>query len=111
MAGTLSRFAFKLVAAAVAIPVGTAVTKGTQKAWLTARPNAPLHDPTDVETRWHDAIAWAALTGLGTGVASLITTKGADTLWRAATGSPSPRPKPPKQKKQKAREDAATVEV
>jgi hypothetical protein len=93
MAGTAGRFAFKLLAAAVAIPVGRAVTKGTAKAWTTARPANPPPNPKDVDTSWKDALIWATLTGVGASVAQLLTTKGADTVWRAATGRPSPRPK------------------
>jgi hypothetical protein len=36
---------------------------------------------------------WAGLTGVGAAVAQLLTTKGADTVWRAMTGRPTPRPK------------------
>jgi hypothetical protein len=108
MAGALGRFTFKLVTALVTIPVSRLITKGTQKAWKAARPGDPIHDPKRVDTRWHDALVWAALTGLGTAVGSLVSAKGADAVWRAATGRPSPRPKPPKQKKTK-RDEAQPV--
>ncbi len=93
MAGAASRIGFKLVAAAVAIPVGRAVTKGTTAAWQKARPEAGTVDPKDVDQNWTDALVWAGLTGVGAAVAQLLTTKGADTVWRAITGKPSPRPK------------------
>ena len=93
MAGAVSRLGFKLVAAAVAIPVGRAVTKATTTAWQKARPGAGVIDPKDVDVNWTDALVWAGLTGIGAAVAQLVTTKGADTVWRAITGTPSPRPK------------------
>lgn len=93
MAGAASRLGFKLVAAAVAIPVGRAVTKATTSAWVKARPGAGNVNPKDVDVNWTDALVWAGLTGVGAAVAQLVTTKGADTVWRAITGSPSPRPK------------------
>ncbi|HEX2905126.1 MAG TPA: DUF4235 domain-containing protein [Jatrophihabitans sp.] len=93
MAGAASRLGFKLVAAAVAIPVGRAVTKATTAAWVKARPEAGNVNPKDVDVNWTDALIWAGLTGIGAAVAQLITTKGADTVWRALTGTPSPRPK------------------
>ncbi len=105
MAGTGSRIAFKIVAALVAIPVGRLVTKGTTKAWATARPDDPPVDPKEVDTNWRDALIWAGLTGVGAAIAQLLTTKGADTVWRAMTGKPSPRPKRGKQA-----EEAATVQ-
>ncbi|MEO6703913.1 MAG: DUF4235 domain-containing protein [Jatrophihabitantaceae bacterium] len=93
MAGAAGRIAFKLVGTVVAIPVGKLVTKATMKAWQTARPDDPPVNPKDVETNWRDALIWAGLTGVGAGIAQLLTTKGADTVWRAMTGQPAPRPK------------------
>jgi NADPH:quinone reductase-like Zn-dependent oxidoreductase len=93
MAGAASRIGFKVVAAAVAIPVGRLVTKATTKAWATARPDNPPVNPNDLETGWTDALIWAGLTGVGAAVAQLLASKGADTVWRAMTGKPSPKPK------------------
>ena len=93
MAGAVGRFAFKLVAAVVAIPVGRLVTKGTARLWVTVRPESPNVNPKDPDASWPDALIWAALTGIGVAVGQLVTTKGADTIWRALTGRPSPRPK------------------
>jgi hypothetical protein len=93
MAGAAGRFAFKLVAMAVAIPVGRLVTKGTARLWVTVRPESPNVNPKDPDASWPDALIWAGLTGIGAAVAQLLTTKGADTIWRSLTGHPSPRPK------------------
>lgn len=93
MAGAAGRLGFKLVAAAVAIPIGRAVTKTTTAAWQKARPEAGSVDPTDVDAKWSDALIFAGLTGIGAAIAQLLTTKGADAVWRAMTGRPSPRPK------------------
>jgi hypothetical protein len=93
MAGAAGRIAFKMVAAAIAIPAGRLVTKGTRRIWATARPNDPPVNPNDADTTWSDALIWAGLTGIGAGVAQLLASKGADTVWRAMTGRPSPKPK------------------
>ena len=93
MAGAASRFAFKLVAVAVAVPVGKVVSSASSKAWTAARPGRAPVNPRDADTNWKDALLWASLTGVGAAVAQLATTKGADTIWRAMTGHPSPRPK------------------
>ncbi|HST46818.1 DUF4235 domain-containing protein [Jatrophihabitans sp.] len=93
MAGAAGRFAFKLVALAVAVPVGKAVTAATQKAWETARPGRTPVNPRDADTDWKDALVWASISGFGVAVSQLATTKGADTIWRAMTGRPSPKPK------------------
>ena len=93
MAGKASRFAFKLVALAVAVPVGKVVTASTSKLWTAARPGRAPVNPRDADTNWKDALLWASLSGFGVAVAQLATTKGADTIWRAMTGRPSPKPK------------------
>ena len=82
-----------MVAVAVAVPVGKVVTNASAKAWAAARPGRTPINPRDVDTHWKDLLIWAALSGVGTGVAQLATIKGADTIWRAMTGHPSPRPK------------------
>jgi hypothetical protein len=108
----MARLLFRLIASVVAIPIGRAVTTGTRKAWLKARPNDPPKDPKRMDTRWQDALIWAGLTGLGTAVAQLMSTKGADTVWRAITGTPSPQPKVKESKKDKARKkDKAKQDV
>ena len=107
MAGAGSRFAFKMVSTLVAIPVGRLITDATVRAWVAARPENPPTNPNEVDTNWSDALIWAALTGVGAAVGQLLTTKGADTVWRAATGKPTPRPKPPKQKRAKKGEPQA----
>jgi hypothetical protein len=99
MAGAASRFAFKLVAVAVAVPVGKAVTASTAKAWAAARPGRTPVNPRDADTDWKDLLIWSSLTGVGAGMSQLLTTKGADTIWRAMTGHPSPPPKQIKDKK------------
>jgi hypothetical protein len=93
MAGGASRFAFKILSSLVALPVGKAIANASGKAWTTARPENPPHNPKEVQTNWKDAVIFALITGVGAAVAQLLTTKGADTLWRAMTGKPSPRPK------------------
>jgi uncharacterized protein DUF4235 len=106
MAGGPSRLVFTVLTTVVAIPVSKAVSKATGKVWAAARPGNPPHNPKEVQTNWADAIIFAVITGLGAATAQLLTTKGADTLWRAATGTPSPRPKQPKNKTKKQKQTA-----
>jgi hypothetical protein len=106
MAGGASRLAFKLLSTVVAFPIGKAISKATGRAWTAVRPANPPHNPKEVQTSWSDALIFALVTGLGASIAQLVTTKGADTLWRAMTGRPSPRPKEPKAKTKAAKETA-----
>ncbi len=96
MAGGPSRIAFRIISSLLAIPIGKAISKATGAAWTKARPDDPPHNPKEVQTSWVDALTFALITGLGAAIAQLVTTKGADTLWRAMTGRPAPRPKLPK---------------
>jgi hypothetical protein len=111
MAGGATRFAFKMLSTIVAIPVGKALARASEKLWRTARPHNPPHDPKKVETGWKDALIFSLVTGLGAAVAQLLSTRGADTVWRAITGTPSPRSKEPKPKKNKTKlpADAAAL--
>jgi hypothetical protein len=93
MAGGASRFAFRFLSTLIAIPIGKAIASATGKAWSAARPHDPPHDPKRIDTDWKDALFFATITGLGTAIAQLLSTKGADTVWRAATGRPPPQPK------------------
>jgi hypothetical protein len=96
MAGGASRTAFKLLSGLVALPVSRLISKATGRAWTAARPDNPPHNPKEVQTSWGDALIFSMISGLGVAIAQLLTSKGADTLWRAVTGRPSPRPKEPK---------------
>ncbi|MGX7678064.1 DUF4235 domain-containing protein [Jatrophihabitans sp. DSM 45814] len=108
MAGGASRFAFKMLSTAIAVPVSRLIAKGTAKVWRAARPGNPPHNPKEVQTSWPDALIFAVVAGLGASIAQLLSTKGADTIWRAVTGRPSPRPEEPKAGT-KAAQETATV--
>jgi hypothetical protein len=104
VAGGASRLAFKILSSIVAIPVSKAIAKATGKVWMKARPENPPHNPKEVQTSWKDAFIFAGITGLGAAAAQVLTTKGADNVWRAMTGKPSPRPKLSKADRAKADE-------
>lgn len=52
-----------------------------------ARP--PLN-PADRKVDWTDALAWGIASGIGAGVARVVSTRGAATAWERVTGSPPP---------------------
>lgn len=96
MAGSSGRLAFNVMASLLAIPVGRAVQKAATSTWASLRPDDPPTDPKRVDTRSHDALIFAGLSGVSAALTSLVATKGADTLWRATTGTPPPPPAPTK---------------
>lgn len=103
--------AFNVMVGLLAIPAGRAVQKAMAATWHTFRPDDPPTDPRRVDTRSHDALIFAALSGVSAAATSLIATRGADTLWRAATGTPPPPPEEPKlsRKQKKAARKAASA--
>ena len=57
-----------------------------ERVWVAAGPDRP-HRAEDDGVQWADAIAWAALTGVGMALADLATRKGAEELYRTVVGS------------------------
>ncbi len=90
MPNIAGKLGFKVVNLAVGIPVGIAVRKGVQKAWLAARPDDPPRKANDPDVTWSDALSWAALAAVGVAVAELVSMKGAAEVYRLVTGSNPP---------------------
>ena len=57
------------------------------------RSNPPLN-PADRRVDWHEAVAWAVASGIGAGVARLVSKRAAAGAWEKATGHPPPGVKP-----------------
>jgi hypothetical protein len=93
MANAGGKLVFKVVSIAVGIPVGIAVRKGIEKAWLVARPENPPRTADDPDVGWGDALGWATLSAVGVAAGQLVRSKGAATLYRGLTGSPPPAKK------------------
>jgi hypothetical protein len=89
-----AKIGIKTMSFVIGIPVGIVTKKAVEKVWLTARPEDPPRKPSDADTRWGDAIAWAVLSAAGIVVADLLTRRGAEAAFTAITGSKPPEPKP-----------------
>jgi hypothetical protein len=90
MANAMGKLGWKITTIAVGIPVGIAAKKLVDTAWSAARPGNPPRTARDPDASWGDALAWAALSGLGVAIAQLITTKSAASLWRKLVGAEPP---------------------
>lgn len=90
MGNPTGKIVFKVLSIGIGIPVGIAARKGVEKAWLAARPADPPRKAKDPATGWPDAIAWAALSGVGLAIAELVTYQGAAKAYRALTGRRPP---------------------
>lgn len=89
MANIGGKITMKLMTIAVGIPVGIAVRKAVERAWVAAGPDRP-HEAADAGVQWADAISWAALTAIGMTIADLLTRKGAEEIWRTLIGTEPP---------------------
>ena len=90
MANFGAKITMKIMTMAVGIPVGIATRKVVEKIWVAAGPDRP-RSASDDGVQWTDAIAWAALTGVGMAIADLATRKGAGEVWRTVIGTEPPQ--------------------
>ncbi len=95
MANLGAKITMKVLTMAVGIPIGILTRKAVEKVWIAAGPDRP-RTAADDGVQWTDAVAWAALTGVGMAVADLATRKGATELWRTLAGSEPPSTIKPK---------------
>jgi hypothetical protein len=104
MADIGAKLGMKVLTIAIGIPIGIAMRKLVEKVWVAAGPDRPRRAE-DEGVQWADAIAWAALTGVGMAIADLATRKGAEEVYRTVLGS-----KPPTSAKPKASKKVAKAE-
>ena len=86
----ISKILYRILSILLAIPISRLVKKLVLHAWAAARPNDPPKDPKKVDVGWLDAIIWAVISGVGTALAKLLSTKGAAGTWRAIIGTEPP---------------------
>ncbi len=101
MANLGAKITMKIMTMAVGIPVGIATRTLVEKIWVAAGPDRP-RTAADDGVQWTDAIAWAALTGIGMAAADLVTRKGAGEVWRTLIGTEPPQTVKPKASKRVA---------
>jgi hypothetical protein len=85
----------KVMTMAIGIPIGIATKNVVEKIWIAAGPDRP-RTAADDSVQWADAIAWAALTGVGMAVADLVTRKSATEVYRTLLGAEPPSSIKPK---------------
>jgi hypothetical protein len=95
MANLGAKITMKVLTMAVGIPIGIATRKAVERIWIAAGPDRP-RTAADDGVQWADAIAWAALTGIGMTIADLATRKGATEVWRTLLGTEPPMTIKPK---------------
>jgi hypothetical protein len=95
MANLGAKITMKLMTIAIGIPIGIVTRKAVEKVWVAAGPDRP-RTAEDASVQWADAIAWAALTGVGMAVADVATRKVAGEVYRTLLGKEPPASVKPK---------------
>ncbi|HEX7276455.1 MAG TPA: DUF4235 domain-containing protein [Acidimicrobiales bacterium] len=66
---------------------GSLTRTALKKGWLKWKGSDPPTNPASPSTKWSEALAWAAASGVAIAVARLVAQRGAAGAWRKATGS------------------------
>lgn len=90
MANIAGKLGWKVITLIFAVPISIAIRKIIEKAWTKARPEDPPRDPASPGTTWIDALAWAAVSGVGVAAGRVLASRGAATAWRGITGTEPP---------------------
>jgi hypothetical protein len=85
-----AKILYRVLALALSFPIAKGISALTNKVWAAARPNNPPKDPKKADVGWSDALIWAGISGVGTALAKVISTKGAAGTWRALIGTEPP---------------------
>jgi hypothetical protein len=89
MAHLGAKIVMKVVTIGVSIPVGLAARTFVEKVWVAAGPDRP-REAKDNGVQWVDAISWAALTGITTAAADLLSRKFAEEVYHTIIGQKPP---------------------
>ena len=111
MASFVEKTGWRLINAAIGVPVAIGVSRGIAQIWISARPGNPPRRPTEPGVVWSDAAGWAALSAVGVAVGQLVTTRTSATVWRGLTGTepPSWPTRPERYGRQTARRNRRTT--
>jgi len=90
VAGAGSKIGWRIMALAFAVPTGIAVRKAIEAGWREARHDDPPRNPAAPGTRWSEALAWAAVSGIAVAAARLVAARGAAATWKSLTGETPP---------------------
>jgi hypothetical protein len=90
VAGAAGKIGWKIVALGFAVPTGIAVRKAVEAGWRKTKHDDPPKNPAAPGTRWSEALAWAAVSGLAVAAARLVAARGAAATWKSLTGKVPP---------------------
>jgi hypothetical protein len=80
---------WRVLGGAAALASGMLARKVLTFAWTKATGKEPPDDPDSLDVRLAEALAWAVVTGVGTGVARVLVTRAVARGWQRAGRLPS----------------------
>lgn len=84
------RMLWKVVGALTGVAAGSATRALLRAGWRRTRGGDPPTNPAAPGTRWSEALAWAAASGVAMAVTRLVAQRGAAEAWKAGTGGYPP---------------------
>lgn len=87
---TKGSLSWKLLGYAFAIPTGIVVRKVIDRTWMDIRGDAPPKNPAAPGTKWSEALAWAAGSGIAIALGRLVAARGAAGAYKKLTGKLPP---------------------
>jgi hypothetical protein len=88
----LKTYSWKVITLGSGAVSGLITQRILEKAWKGVRGSNPPPVPADRTATWTDALSWAIATGVGAGVARLVTIRTAARMWQATTHEVPPEP-------------------
>jgi hypothetical protein len=85
-------YSWKMITLASGAVAGLVAQRILETGWKTVRAQSPPPVPADRSATWADALSWAIATGMGAGVARLVTIRIAARMWEATTHEVPPEP-------------------
>jgi hypothetical protein len=89
---TVKTYSWKMITLASGALAGLVAQRILETGWKTVRAQSPPPVPADRSATWADALSWAIATGVGAGVARLVTIRTAARMWEATTHEIPPEP-------------------
>ena len=77
---------WKVLGTLAALVAAGAASRALNLGWKAATGNTPPTVPEDPETTWGEALAWAAVSGAGMGIARMFATRQAAQYYKRSTG-------------------------
>lgn len=85
-----AKLGWKVVGVGSGLVAGKVARSALTAGWRRTRGGDPPRNPASPSTDWAEAVSWAVASGVALGLARLLATKSAASVWQKVTGSLPP---------------------